>query len=297
MSKFTEEQLNSFRNPPSYTEEEKLSNSEFEVKEAVKNWEPLRNKTIKVFGQGSYANDTNVKNNSDIDINVRLDDPVFVDLPKGKSNEDYGYSDSNYSFSTYRKDVLDAMIDYFGKEYVVDNDKCITILPDSTRVETDVVPTLKLKRYDSDTKVIEGVRFISKAGKKITNYPLQHIENGKKKNSQTQKRFKRLTRIYRRIRYKMIDDGIDVSDNITSFLLECLVWNVPNNILNDYNTWSDRLKYSIVYIYHQTKNDETCKDWGEVSELLYLWRGNRKWSREDVNNYMLQLWKYLEFEI
>lgn len=294
MPKFTEDQLNSFRYPPSDTEEQKLANSEYQVKEAIKNSDSLKNKTTNIFGQGSYANDTNVKNNSDVDINVRLDDTIFVKLPDGKTDKDFGYSDSSYTFSAYRKDVLDAMIDYFGSSFVIDNDKCITIVPNSTRIETDVVPTFKFVRYDSETSKVEGTKFITKTGKHVINYPLQHIENGKRKNNETQKRFKRLTRIYRRIRYKMIDDGLPVNDNITSFLLECLVWNVPNRIFNDHDTWTDRLKESIRFIYKKTENPEDCKDWGEVSELLYLFVG-RKWSQKDVNDYMIQMWNYLEF--
>ena len=92
----------------------------------------------------------------------------------------------------------------------------------------------------------------------------------------------------------MIDDGESVSDNITSFLLECLVWNVPNRIMNDNDSWTDRFKKSIVYIYEQTKDEETCKEWGEVSELLYLFVG-RKWTYKDVNAYMVLLWNHLEY--
>jgi len=297
MPKFTEEQLNNFRYPPSDTEEQKLANSEYQVKEAIKNSEKLKSKTIKVFGQGSYANDTNVKNNSDIDINVRLDDTVYVQVPNNKEKNDFGYSDSNYTFSQYRKDVYDALVEYFGYEYIVDKNKCITVLPNSSRVETDVVPTLRLDRYDTENKTskIEGVRFIAKDNSVITNYPLQHIDNGKSKNANTQKRFKRLTRIYRRIRYKMIEDNVGVSDNITSFLLECLVWNVPNHIFNNYDSWTDRLKESIIYIYNATKEgEETCYEWGEVSELLYLFKA-RKWNVKDVNQYMVQMWNYLQY--
>ena len=93
----------------------------------------------------------------------------------------------------------------------------------------------------------------------------------------------------------MIDDGENVSDNITSFLLECLVWNVPNRIMNDYDTWTERLKQSIIYIHDKTKEETTCKEWGEVSELLYLFHSGRKWSYKDVNSYMVLLWNHLEF--
>src|SRR5690606_35242795 len=129
----------------------------------------------------------------------------------------------------------------------------------------------------------------------IINFPLQHIENGKRKNARTQKRFKRLTRIYRRIRYKMKDDNIAISDNITSYLLECLVWNVPDHIFNNYTSWTERLKQSIIFLYNATDNEEKCKEWGDVSDLLYLFRGTHKWTVKDVNTYLLQMWQYLQF--
>jgi len=295
MTKFTEEQLNNFRYPPSYSEETKLSNAESQVRDALKDSAALKNKNYKIFGQGSYANDTNVKKNSDVDINVRLDDTVFVDLPEDKTYDDLGYSDSTYHYSDFRKDILDALTTYFGSSYIRDYNKCITVLPNTTRVEIDVVPTCKYIRYDSLNNIVEGVKFFAKDYTKILNFPLQHIENGKTKNSNTQKRFKRLTRIYRRIRYQMIDDGIAVSDNITSFLLECLIWNVPDRIFNGNDTWTDRLRESIIYLYNETDSYEKCKDWGEVSELLYLFRDSRKWSCDDVNKYLVQMWQYLKF--
>ena len=93
----------------------------------------------------------------------------------------------------------------------------------------------------------------------------------------------------------MIDDGEPVSDNISSFLLECLVWNVPNNIFNDNDTWTDRLKESIIFLYNATKEEKDCKEWGEVSELLYLFHSGRKWNHSDVNSFLLQAWNYLEY--
>jgi len=295
MPRFTEDQLNSFRLPPSDTEEQKLANAETQIRDALSKSEKLKLKDYKIFGQGSYANDTNVRNNSDVDINVRLDDTVFVDLPPNKTYEDYGYKDTAYHYSEFRNDVLNALIAYFGNNSIEDNNKCITVLPNTYRVEIDVVPTCKYIRYDSETTKVEGIKFFTKNYTPIINFPLQHIENGKRKNARTQKRFKRLTRIYRRIRYKMKDDNIAISDNITSYLLECLVWNVPDHIFNNYTSWTERLKQSIIFLYNATDNEEKCKEWGDVSDLLYLFRGTHKWTVKDVNTYLLQMWQYLQF--
>ena len=294
MAKFSEEILTSWTKPASNSEEIKLANSERMVKEAIKEDDTLKKMTIDTFGQGSYANDTNVKLDSDVDINVRLSDTVFLQVPTDKKKEDFGYSDSDYTFQEYKKAVYNALVNKFGKTEVVWEDKCLTVKGNSYRVVTDVVPTFKYMRHDSVTSKVEGTKFIADSGKSIINYPIQHIQNGKNKNANTAKSFKRLTRIHKRLLYKMMDDKIKVSENITSFLLECLMWNLPNTIYNNNHTWTEILKKSIIYLYEQTKEESTCKEWGEVSELLYLFIG-RKWSIKDVNDYLILTWEYLEF--
>jgi hypothetical protein len=296
MAKFTEETLTGWTKPPSNSEQTKLENSERMVREAISSDEKLKKKSTETFGQGSYANNTNVRLNSDIDINVRYTGGFYFNLPPNKTREDYNLNNpTSYSFSEFKDDVENALVNKFGRSEVVRNDKCLTVKENSYRIETDVVPTWNYRRYSNDGKYVLGAKFFSDEGTAVVNYPKQHIENGVDKNNSTSRRFKRLTRLHRKLRYKMREDGINVSDNITSFLLECLVWNVPNSKIDNYNSWTERLKQSIIYIYEQTKEQETCNEWGEVSELLYLWRGNRKWSRTDVNEYMVQLWNYMEY--
>jgi hypothetical protein len=295
MAKFTEETLTNWTKPPSNTEQTKLENSERMVRDAISSDEKLKTKSTETFGQGSYANNTNVRLNSDIDINVRYTGGFYYNLPAEKTKEDFGITPTSYTYSEFKNDVENALVNKFGRSEVVRNDKCITVKENSYRVETDVVPTWNYRRYSTDGKYELGAKFISDKGTEVINYPKQHIENGINKNNNTSRRFKRLTRLHRKLRYKMQEDGINVSDNITSFLIECLVWNVPNSKIDNYYSWTERLKQSIIYIHEQTKEQDSCNEWGEVSELLYLWRGNRKWSRTDVNQYMVQLWQYLEF--
>lgn len=296
MAKFTEDQLTSYTKPPSKTEETKLKNSESSVRDAISSNEKLKKKSTETFGQGSYANNTNVRLNSDIDINVCYTGGFFYTLPKEKTKEELGLTNpATYTYTEFKDDVEQALVDKFGRSDVKRNDKCITIVANSTRIETDVVPTWEYRRFKNNGSYTVGTKFRTDKSKWIENFPKQHIANGIDKNSKTSRRFKRLTRLHRKLRYKMIDDGENVSDNITSFLLECLVWNTPNRIMNDYDTWEERLKESIRYIYQNTKEQADCKEWGEVSELFYLFHSERKWSYSDVNNYMQELWGYLEY--
>ena len=296
MARFSEETLTNWTKPPSDTEETKLANSERMVKDAIKEDSKLSIIGTEVFSQGSYANDTNVRLNSDIDINVRYTDGFYFDLPPEITKEVLGLtSPSKYSVEEFKNDVEEALVSKFDRESVVRKNKCLTILGNTYRVETDVVPTWNYRRYDKSSNYVLGAKLRADDSGTVVNFPKQHIENGKEKNSNTTRRFKRLTRIYRKLRYKMIDDGVHVSDSITSFLLECLVWNVPNSIFNDNSTWQDRLKVSIVHLYEHTKYEEKCDEWGEVSELLYLFRENRKWTKKDVNTFLVDAWSYLDY--
>ncbi len=298
MAKYSEDQLTSWTKPPSDTEQAKLENSERMVRDAISSDEKLKQKSTETFGQGSYANNTNVRLNSDIDINVRYTGGFYFNLPAETEEKDVGIDSlppSGYSYSEFKDDVENALVNKFGRADVQRKDKCITIKGNTYRVETDVVPTWNYRRYSKNGSYVLGAKFRADSGTWVENFPKQHIDNGISRNSNTSRRFKRLTRLHRKLRYKMIDDGENVSDNITSFLLECLVWNVPNSIMNNYNTWTERLKQSIIYIHDKTKEESTCKEWGEVSELLYLFHGGRKWSYTDVNSYMILLWNHLEF--
>jgi hypothetical protein len=296
MPKLSEETYNSWRLPPSNSEENKLANAERAIRNALTGNKILANMPIEVYGQGSYANDTNVRLDSDVDLNVRLTSPVFFKLPEGKTMQDFGYTPSPYTFEEYKQIIFTALGDYFGYDNVKREDKCIIIKENSYRIKADAVPTWKFNYHIDLETTIAGAKFISDAGKEILNFSLQHVQNGKLKNGRTQKRFKRVTRILKRIKNKMAAEGILVNHNITSFLIECLLYNVPDDIFNNYATWEERVRQSTLYLFNQTKSEELCKNWREVSEILLLFYQDRKWTIKDVNDFTIKLWNYLEFK-
>lgn len=301
MSKFSEQTFDNWRKPASETEEQRISNAISMIKDAINSNEKLKQKDIEIFVQGSYANNTNVKAESDVDVCVMLKDTFYSKKVEGLTREDYGFSEGTNSFTDYRKEVLKALIDKYGEKNVKPGNKSIKIISNSYRVEADAVPSFQFRNYKylnskDPEKYIEGIKFYAhNTNEEVVNYPKIHIENGKKKNKDTQRRYKRLVRIFKRIRYKMIDDGEPVNKGITSFLIECLLWNTPNSVFNDNNDWTERTKQAIKYLYNKTKEEKDCKEWGEVSEILYLFHNGKKWDIKMTNNYLLQMWKYLEF--
>jgi hypothetical protein len=48
------------------------------------------------------------------------------------------------------------------------------------------------------------------------------------KNNATGGRFKRIVRVLKRLRNEMADHDVAAAKPIASYLIECFVWNVPN---------------------------------------------------------------------
>ncbi len=294
--KFSEETFNSWKRPASETEEERISNAISMIKDAIRNSEKLKNKNIDIFVQGSYGNNTNVRAKSDVDVCIMLKDTFNSKYPEGLTRDDYGFSSSDYNFRMFKKDVIEALNQKYQNIKI--GNKSIKLSSTSYRVDADAIPAFQYRNYyylnsREPNTFLEGIKFTSKNGEEVINYPKKHIENGKIKNKNTQRRYKRAVRIFKRIRHQMLKDNKSIDKGISSFLIECLLWNVPDNIYNDTDNCISRIEEIILFLYNETKNNINLK-WREVSEGLYLFNSNRKWNQEMVNNFLLQMYRYLE---
>lgn len=290
-----ENKFSNWTKPPSDTEENKLTNAETMVRDAIKANPELIDKNIEIFGQGSYADNTNVRLNSDIDICVRLMDTFYFDLPEGMTREDFNIGYGKDAYSDFKDNVEKALVNKFGSSDVKRGNKAITIIGNTNRVQADVIATFEQRRYLKNGNCHSGTKFSPDNGGEIENWPKQHISNGIDKNDNTQRRFKRTVRIFKKLRYEMKDEGYSICNKVPSFLIECLIWNIPNSIFNYNDKWYDLVKQCIIHLYNATKEDEGCSEWGEVSELLYLFKGHSKWTREDANKFLLEAWNYIGY--
>lgn len=282
----------SWSKPASETEEAKCENALRMIREALNKSETLSKYEIQLIPKGSYHNNTNVRLTSDVDIAVKLKDVFFAKYPEGKTNKDFGNSGSDYSFAQYRSEIDQAMIDKFGRDNIEFGNKAIKINTNSYRVDADVVPCFEHRRYSEDGKYITGTEFITRhTDKRVKNFPEQHYSNGVRKNNDTSRRYKKVVRIFKRLKYNLLDEGYNV-ENISSFLVESLIWNVPNNKFNN-PTLTDDVKQCFNYLITQTAEHEKCQDWGEVSELLYLFHNDRKYTSSDAHQFLLDGYAYL----
>lgn len=296
--KYTEQTLQSWTAPLSQSEEQRATNTIKMIRSAINNSDELRTMNIEVFTQGSFANNTNVRTESDVDVCVMLKDTFHCEYPEGGKNEDYGFKSSDYTFQQYRDHVKKALQDKFQKEYVYDGNKSLKIDENTYHVKADVVPAFQLRNYNynksrSADKYVEGTWFVSKTGQTIANYPKVHIKNGTEKNNRTNYKYKKLVRIMKHIKNNMVEDKKTDGNIITSFLVESLVWNLPDSIITGYYSWTETVKQAIIYLYNAI-NDNKHLEWGEVSEMLYLFRG-RKWTDQDAKQWLYDAWNYLEY--
>lgn len=297
--RYTEEQLKKFTAPLTQSEEERADNAEKMIRVAIDSCDELSEHSIEIFPQGSYENNTNVRQNSDVDICVMLTSAFHSEYPDGYTRDDYGFTPSTVEFYEFRNHVKKALINKFKSDYITDGNKSIKIEENSYHVKADVVPAIQLRDYKcirstKPEKYVEGIWFKSKDGQEVINYPKDHIKNGREKNNATGRKYKDLVRIMKHVRYDMVNDGKCNKEKISSFLIECLVWNIPNNNITKYNSWQECTKNAIGYLYEQIKNGKS-KDWGEVSEHLYLFRSGRKWTTDDVLSYLKDQWNYMGY--
>ena len=295
MIKYSEKTLKQWAKPASETEEKRISNAIKMIKEAIKDYENLKDRNIEIFVQGSYANNTNVRTKSDVDVCIMLKDTFYCEYPDGYTDGHYGFSIGINSFDEFRKDVINALKNKYGKENVKPGNKSIKMKSTSYRVEADAVPSFQYRNYKIINSIdrnhfIEGIKFYSNTGNEIINYPKEHIEKGKRKNTDTQRKYKRTARIFKRIRHQMIQDGISVKKCISSFLIESLLFNVPDFQFTYNEPWNNKIKDIIKYLQDDDKSNYT-----EVSGKLDLFDNTRKWDIASVDNFLKQMYNFLGY--
>ena len=288
--RYSEQTLQSWTLPLSQTEEQRAEHAISMIRNAIATIEELRGMTVEVFIQGSYANNTNVRTESDVDVCVMLRDTFHTEFPHGKSREDYGFISSDLSYSQYRSLVKKALLNKFGAASIKESNKSLQIIENTYHVKADVVPTFMLRNYYYNSSVdpnnyIEGTWFQSMAGQDIANYPKRHIQNGRTKNNATNHEYKKLVRIMKHIKNNMVDDGLADGNVVSSFLVECLIYQIPNSVITGYSSWTETVMQAISYLYNEI-NENRHAEWAEVSGMLYLFRG-RKW--------LYQAWNYLGY--
>jgi hypothetical protein len=298
-----------FRNwskPSSDNECEKQENAERMIGDAVRAYNPLKQRNIKIIPQGSYRNNTKVRQESDVDICVCCMEPFFDDYVVA----DYGRLDAGnyahpYTYPEFKNDVQTALEATFGKAGVTRGDKALDVHANSYRVDADVVPAFAYRLYKKKeynflvgaqvASYVEpqGTRFICDSGQTITNWPEQHYSSGVQKNKDTGGRFKLVVRAVKRLKFYLISQNIAVAKPVASYLIECLMYNVPNSVFSG-DSYKENVQNALLTCFSAIKNDEGCTNWVEVSRMKFLFRSSHPWTRQQAYDFVLSAWSYVE---
>lgn len=294
MARDWETQFREWAKPPGKTEQERCDNAASAIRNAIEASDKLRIRGVSVFAHGSYRNNTNVRKDSDVDIGILCGTTFLNDYPDGTTRETFGFSVSDYSYEQFKNEVEEALVDYFGRSAVKRGNKAFDIHETRYHVEADVSAFLTHRRYNNDHRYHEGVAmYTDREKRRIVNWPEQHYNNGTRKNTDTGTRFKSIVRVLKSLSNEMTGTGIQAGD-VPGFLIECLVWNVPNDQFQ-HSTYTADVSAVLAFLFNNTMTQETCKEWGEVSELIYLFNSSQKWTWQQAHAFTSAAWDYVGF--
>jgi|SRR5579875_10842 len=290
-----EEKLSGWTGPSSATEQEKQDRTERMIREAVEEHAAFDGCDLTVYAKGSYANNTNVKTDSDVDIAVQCGECIYWE----EVNEGVHPSSSSYEGiwtpTKLRSELEAALKKKFPDQVDTSGSTAFRIHSGTARVDADVVPCFDYRYYFSSTNYREGAKVFKKDGSSLINYPAQQLTNGRAKNNRTNQFYKKAVRIMKRVENAMVI--ADEHREVPSFFVECLVYNCPDEIFLE-STWTETIRQVIVHIWNGLDGPEPTDEserWLEVNECKYLFHRTQAWSRADGRDFAKAAWNYLGY--
>jgi hypothetical protein len=290
-----EDTLSGWTGPSSPTEQEKQERTERMIRDAVQSHPPFADCALSVYAKGSYANNTNVRADSDVDIAVECTEVEYwEEATQGAHSPSAPYS-GIWTPEKLRYELTAALKAGFPGQVDTSGSTAIQVNSSSARLDADVVPCFSYRYYFASDGSREGTKLFTSAGKGIVNYPEQQLANGKSKNLKTGYAFKKAVRVLKRVENAMVD--ANAFREMPSYFIECLAYNCPDSIFAR-SSWTALVRDMLVHISNELQGDEPSEDgqrWFEVNGCLYLFHSSQKWSRVDGREFAHAAWNYLGY--
>lgn len=281
---------------PSASESAKCLNAERVIGDCLRVAGTLDKYQLEIFAQGSYKNATNIPQESDVDICVATTNGslFFDEYPPGITREHYGSYRVSATFEQLKNDVATALYERFGDQGFKWGSKCLEVHSNTFRVDADVVPAFEKRRYYGAgvNDFTRGIEFISDDGKRITNYPRQHFEQGSARNATTSGRFRSIVRVMKRLQFALVDVGVVADKYVPSYALECAVFNVTDGALK-LPSFCAAVRQTLFEIYGAIEREE---QWVEVNRLKYLFHDSQPWRASALRQFTIDAWRHVGYE-
>ena len=249
--------------------------------------------TFTIFLQGSYGNGTCVRQDSDVDIAMICESTFRGNYPSGKNGANYGFTSSSFSISEF-KNNLTRFINSSPLYSAFNHNKCIDFKGNnSSRKDIDIVPSLRYRDYSKDyycdeNNYSKGVLIKCNDGTEILNYPEQSHDNSTDKNKRTNYYYKKVVRIFKNIKHDMEDDGYSEAKHVSSYGLECILYNVPDILFIKDGSLFDIVLYISKYL---SDHIDDINHYYESNGILRIFDN----SKNDLKTYRLFLLKLANY--
>lgn len=290
-----EDQLVGWTGPSSATEQDKQDRTERMIREAVASHRAFEECSLRVFAKGSYANNTNVRTDSDVDVAVECTDVIYWQEEAPGSHPGGDPYEGVWTPEKLRSELEAALRSKFPGQIDTSGSTAIQVNSNTARVDADVVPCFTYRYYFKSGEYAQGTRIFKRSGTFLDNYPAQQLENGRSKNRRTGTRFKKAVRVLKRVENAMVLSG--EHREVPSYFIECLTYNCADQLFGA-STWIDTIRNLLVSMWEQLEGEEPedpNQRWVEVNERFFLFHGGQAWNRADGRDFVLASWNYLGF--
>jgi predicted nucleotidyltransferase len=297
-----EKKLQSYKNPSSSTEQDKQDRAERMVRNAVGAWAKEQDVPVSYTVKGSYANNTNVRTDSDVDIAVVHGGLHYYDDKALRDEDKVGKSPitiRHFEGANFRRNLQSYLKKVFGDACDITGSTAIELSENTSRVSADIVPSYShiTYYYNAYGRVAQhnGNIVYRLDGSTVINYPEQQKANGIAKSSATGTRYKQIVRILKRLENDLVAAGS--IKPLPSYFMECLAYRVPNAHFGSSGTnpLTADLISVVAYIFTEI-NQGRAGSWLEPNEIKPLFASTNKWTAEDAKSLMLGIWTTLDLE-
>jgi len=196
------------------------------IRDALARYKGLAKETkYDVFLQGSYKNDTNLRQDSDVDVVVQLEaklQPQVAALSGFQLEQDQAHKLAYERWKLFRNQVLKALRATYGTEAVTPGRKSLKLAKGKIPASADVVVTLRCG--------IGLAFYLPDERRWVVSYPQQHHAKGLRKERGTNGMYKRTIRMFKVARNHLIETDAIGDRTAPSYFIECLLYNVPNGL-------------------------------------------------------------------
>lgn len=288
--------LEHWERPASESEEAQIRRAAGMVRTALLGNAWLSAECVTIEPQGSYYNNTNVRQEADMDL--RAMHPSLKVAHAAGVMEEYANQSAGIVYeqrtlasiaSDMRAEMSRSLISAFGKANVTAGTKAIRVDKRvGSRADVDIVPAFGFRwitwnsgvlRYD----ITEGVAILGTDASWTFNFPAQHTANGIAKRGRTKLRFKKAVRSFKRMRDEMTEIGMLEKKRVPSFLIECLAhWAGDDCYLDEGDDRYGRLLRVLNRLEALLLDPGFCSAATEVNGIKLLFHASQPWTTGDA---------------